>query len=89
MHACNVIVNAFAAVVKWKTARPALRVPARSTAASAPVSTAAFSALAVGCFGAMDELTKNRVQANLRRWSSHGLESHNPDHVAAYLLARQ
>jgi len=37
----------------------------------------------------MDALSKARVEANLRRWAAHGLEARNPDHVAAYMLARQ
>ena len=37
----------------------------------------------------MDNLSKARVEANLRRWNTHGIDSRNPDHVAAYMLARQ
>jgi len=35
------------------------------------------------------ELSKQRIQANLRRWASHGLVATNPAHIRAYMLARQ
>ena len=34
-------------------------------------------------------LSKSRVEANMRRWQGKGVDPHNPDHVSAYLLARQ
>ena len=37
----------------------------------------------------MDGLSKSRIEANLRRWAEHGVDHKNPDHVQAYLLARQ
>ena len=37
----------------------------------------------------MDSLSKARVEANLRRWQAQGIDARNPDHVAAYMLARQ
>ena len=37
----------------------------------------------------MDGVSKTRIEANLRRWATSGIDHKNPDHVAAYLLVRQ
>ena len=37
----------------------------------------------------MDGVSKTRIEANLRRWATSGIDHRNPDHVAAYLLVRQ
>jgi hypothetical protein len=35
------------------------------------------------------DINKARVEANIRRWSSLGIDHRNADHVATYLLARE
>ena len=45
------------------------------------------SALAPG--SAMESLAPVRIAANMRRFAEHGIDHRNPEHVAAYLLARQ
>ena len=35
-----------------------------------------------------DDLTEGRITANLRRYASHGIDAHNPDHREAYKLVR-
>jgi hypothetical protein len=37
----------------------------------------------------MDGVSKSRIEANLRRSATSGIDHKNPDHVAAYLLVRQ
>ena len=37
----------------------------------------------------MGGFSKSRIEANLRRWASFGIDHTNPDQVAAYLLVRQ
>ena len=37
----------------------------------------------------MESLAPQRISANMRRFAEHGIDHNNPEHVAAYLLARQ
>ena len=37
----------------------------------------------------MDDITRKRVEANMRRWQDSRINHKNPDHVAAYLLCKQ
>ena len=37
----------------------------------------------------MESLAHSRIQANMRRFAEHGINHLDPEHVAAYLLARQ
>ena len=37
----------------------------------------------------MDGVSKSRIEGNLRRWATCGIDHENPHHAAAYLLVRQ
>ena len=38
---------------------------------------------------AAEDISLKSIAASLKRWAAHGLEHDNPDHIAAYRLARQ